>query len=295
MAVNTKIQWTDSTVNPTVGCDGCELWKGKAKDCYAGALTERFGQTNSGYADDFNVVELKPGRMSVAAHLPDLTGVARSDKPWADGLPRMIFVGDMSDTFCDTVAFNYLHDEVIAPIASDSGQCHQWQWLTKRPRRMAAFSRWLKKRSVSWPTNLWVGTSVTTQRSTTRLAQLGKVGGDTTIRFVSVEPQWEPIDLQRWLPNLDWVIQGGHSGSHAHPFAIEWADDLRDQCREYRVPYFLKQLGNCVTVGGVKVRGHRGQGGDWRKWPARLRTRQMPIYAGRRRLRSVKQRKVLPR
>ena len=26
MSVKTKIQWCDSTVNPTMGCDGCELW-----------------------------------------------------------------------------------------------------------------------------------------------------------------------------------------------------------------------------------------------------------------------------
>src|ERR1035438_2009215 len=24
---NTKIQWCHSTVNPVMGCDGCELWK----------------------------------------------------------------------------------------------------------------------------------------------------------------------------------------------------------------------------------------------------------------------------
>ena len=23
---NTNIQWADSTVNPVMGCDGCELW-----------------------------------------------------------------------------------------------------------------------------------------------------------------------------------------------------------------------------------------------------------------------------
>ena len=26
MSIKTKIQWCDSTVNPTMGCDGCELW-----------------------------------------------------------------------------------------------------------------------------------------------------------------------------------------------------------------------------------------------------------------------------
>ena len=24
---NTKIQWCHSTINPRMGCDGCELWK----------------------------------------------------------------------------------------------------------------------------------------------------------------------------------------------------------------------------------------------------------------------------
>ena len=27
----TKIQWCHSSVNPVMGCDGCELWPGKGK------------------------------------------------------------------------------------------------------------------------------------------------------------------------------------------------------------------------------------------------------------------------
>jgi hypothetical protein len=27
---NTKIQWCDSTINPVMGCDGCELWPSPA-------------------------------------------------------------------------------------------------------------------------------------------------------------------------------------------------------------------------------------------------------------------------
>lgn len=26
MSKNTAIQWADSTINPVMGCDGCELW-----------------------------------------------------------------------------------------------------------------------------------------------------------------------------------------------------------------------------------------------------------------------------
>ena len=43
MSRDTKIQWCDSTCNPTMGCDGCELWNKQRKSCYAGVLHTRFG------------------------------------------------------------------------------------------------------------------------------------------------------------------------------------------------------------------------------------------------------------
>ena len=291
MSQKTEIQWTDSTVNPTKGCDGCELWNGVTKLCYAGCLTKRFGKSNPGLATDFDVVELAPGRMRHAASWRDSLGRARLGKPWLRDLPRMIFIGDMADNFSRDVPFDYLREEVIAAVASDEGRRHQWQWLTKQPQRMAKFARWLADRSIAWPDNLWAGTSVTTQVTTSRIDALLAVGDERTIRFVSVEPQFEAINLRRWLPRLDWVIQGGNSGSQRRPFALEWADDLREQCREHQVAYFLKQLGSCVTVGGERLRGHRGQGGDWETWPARLRVRQMPIYV-RRPTRGIRQHAV---
>jgi len=78
-------------------------------------------------------------------------------------------------------------------------------------------SEWL---SCDWPPNLWVATSITTQKSISRVKHLLRVGDDTTTRFLSVEPQWEAIDLERWLPEIDWVLQGGESGPKAHEFPI---------------------------------------------------------------------------
>jgi protein gp37 len=291
MAKGTPIQWTDDTVNPTLGCDGCELWNDKLRVCYAGLLTNRFGSSNSGLADDFDQVELVPGRMMPAARSSELLGAARGSKPWLNYLPRLIFIGDMSDTFSKIVTFEHLRDEVIRAVTSQMGQLHQWQWLTKRPNRMAKFSAWLQEQSIPWPLNLWASTSVTAQATTTRIDSLLNVGDEQTVRFVSVEPQWEPIDLRPWLSRLDWVIQGGQSGSHDHPFAMEWADDLRKQCRKHRTAYFLKQLGSCVTYRGERVRTIRGHGGDWDAWPRRLRVRQMPIYVGRRN-RAIRQRRI---
>lgn len=278
MAAKTKIQWTDTTVNPTKGCDGCELWRPKngVGECYAGVLTKRFGKSNPGLADDFNVVETAPGRLHQITRLKDLTGTNRPDKPWLDGLPRLIFIGDMGDSFSKPISFEYLYREVIQPVVSQHGRRHHCQWLTKRPERMARFSEWLAQRNVEWPGNLWAGTSITTRSSTTRIKHLLRVGNSDTIHFLSVEPQWESIDLSRWLPEIDWVIQGGHAGNHQHPFAIEWADEMREQCADFGVALFLKQLGSCVTIEGEKIHGHRGHGGDWSKWPPRLRVRQMP-------------------
>lgn len=275
MAKETAIQWCDSTVNPTMGCDGCELSMPGNYICYAGRAHQlRGGQ--KGYAPTFEEVTLFPSRMAAAAHWSDLTGQDRPEKPWLNGLPRHIFVSDMSDALSAAVSFEYLCHEIIDVVTSDEGRRHIWQWLTKRPNRMAEFSRWLAKQGIRWPRNLWAGTSVTTQPTTSRIRDLAKVGGRHTIRFVSVEPQWEAIDLTQWLPSLDWVIQGGQSGSVKRAFDLAWAEELIQQCRRHKVPYFGKQLGGFVVANGSRLRLDDYHGGDWAEWPPHLRVRQMP-------------------
>ena len=129
--------------------------------------------------------------------------------------------------------------------------------------------------------NLWAGTSITTQATTTRIDSLLKVGNADTIRFLSVEPQTEPIDLAKWLPMLSWVIQGGESGRQARPFDITWAVDLIEQCNVASVPYFLKQLGSVVHhQNGKRMKFTDGHAGDWFEWPKNIRRRQMPGMVG---------------
>lgn len=276
MSKNTKIQWCDSTVNPTMGCDGCELWSKQKKTCYAGILHTRFGGVTKGYAPSFEEITEFPGRMEAAARWPDLTGTQRPDKPWLDWMPRTIFVSDMSDSLSQAVSFEYLRKEIIANVISDDGRRHQWLWLTKRPDRMAQFSDWLTARGILWPPNLWVGTSVTSSSTTNRIDKLLNVGDEHTLRFLSVEPQTERISLEPWLPRLDWVIQGGESGHAARIFEMEWATDLISQCRKHGVAYFLKQLGSLVTRKGRSVTFKDSHASDWSEWPKRLRVRQMP-------------------
>ncbi|MEZ6130284.1 MAG: DUF5131 family protein [Planctomycetaceae bacterium] len=276
MSISTKIQWCDSTCNPTMGCEGCELWTRTVKKCYAGTLHVRFGGVSSGYAESFEEVALFPGRMEAAARWADLTGSNRSEKPWLDGYPRLIFVSDMSDSLSSTVDFEYLESEVIHNVTSDLGSRHHWLWLTKRPDRMAKFSHWLADNDRQWPSNLWAGTSITSQKTTSRIKNLLRGGNESTIRFLSVEPQYEPIDLSPWLAELDWIIQGGESGNRANEFDISWAQSLIEECRTHRVPYFLKQSGAVVKSNGKGLAFDDGHAGDWSEWPKQIQVRQLP-------------------
>jgi protein gp37 len=276
MAQTTAIQWCDSTENPTMGCSGCELWSKKRQTCYAGVLHRRFGGVSSGYAPTFEQVTEFPGRMIRAARWPDLAGTQRKSKPWLNGLPRLIFVSDMSDAFSDSVEFAYLKKEIIEVVQGALGKRHRWLWLTKRPQRMARFSKYIDQ---PWPDNLWIATSITTQKSTTRIKHLLKIGDESTIRFLSVEPQWESIQLTEWLPQLDWIIQGGESGPFAQPFCIEWAESMIAQCKQFSVPYFLKQLGSNVFRQGKPKEFSQSHGGDWDQWPKQIRVREFPSPA----------------
>ena len=93
-----------------------------------------------------------------------------------------------------------------------------------------------------WP-HVWLGGTAENQREADRrLPLLLRV--PAVVRFTSVEPQLEPVDLRQYLAaGLDWVIVGGESGKGCRPFNVDWARSLRDQCRDAGVAFFMKQLG----------------------------------------------------
>jgi protein gp37 len=295
---DTKIEWCDSTVNPTgFQCQGCELWRPAQgiKECYAGRFAERIGGVG---AFDQPVV-MKPGRMAEAARWSDLRGKARPDKPWIPKeYPRIIFIGDMADTFQRGVEFQYLFDEVIQNVVSEHGRRHVWMWLTKDAKRLAGFWHWMKQQGCNWPENLWPGVSITSQATEWRLAYLCEVPSDH--RFVSYEPAWEWVNFETWLwegykdeegftgadPSykISLIIIGGESGAGAakHPFNVEWARKLIEDCEDAQVACFVKQLGAVQMVGHPATGWQPGsplkhsKGGDWSEWPEDLRVRQLP-------------------
>ena len=57
------------------------------------------------------------------------------------------------------------------------------------------------------------------------------------------------LDLRDWsvydpkMHRIDWVIVGGESGKGARPMNPAWARSLRDQCKNFKTPFFFKQWG----------------------------------------------------
>jgi protein gp37 len=131
---------------------------------------------------------------------------------------------------------------------------------------------------LSWPANVWLGTSVENQDAADRrIPDLLKC--PAALRFLSIEPLLGPIDdIERWLmscvdcgnkgssayalsrdgshrtlchdacikgdesPAIDWVIVGSETGPGARPMDPNWVRSIRDQCQAAGVPFFFKQM-----------------------------------------------------
>ena len=218
------IEWTDETWNPVTGCSrvspGCD-------NCYMFALYPRLrAMAVPGYETAPDSVRILPERLKA---------------PLSWRRPRRVFVNSMSDLFHPHIGYDFISD--VFAVMSEAPQ-HVFQVLTKRPGRAAGW--WElhgQDRFGEWPENVWMGTSVESQKYAPRLSVLRRI--PAAVRFVSAEPLLERIDLTPWLEDgtLNWVIAGGESGPRARPMALEWARDLRNQSTKADVAFFLKQLG----------------------------------------------------
>lgn len=284
MGASTPIQWCDSTLNLQMGCDGCELWNGKKKVCYSGRMIDGDGRRpgfggRKGYPPSFSEPTLFLHRLPEALRWKDLTGTERADKPWLNGLPRIVFLNDMGDTFSKDLPLDWL-----APLLPDlAASPHQFLVLTKRPSRFVEFSI-----AHPLPENIWPGTSVTSMEVLRRIDQIAEVRGGGP-KFVSVEPMWSAIDFTAAQKRaaLSWLIFGGESGPDATPCNIGWIRSGKAQAQEFGAKVFVKQLGarpywenpgarSEFDVGGGMLDLKDSHGGDMSEWPEDLRVREFP-------------------
>lgn len=176
---------------------------------------------------------------------------------------------------------------LVTQAEATEGRAGSWAWTV--PAQRVALQRFADELSEAglapmqlqgnqpqgpWPLpNVWLGASVEDKPAKKRIDDLRKI--DAAVRFLSIEPLIEDLG-EIDLTGIGWVIVGGESGKGSRECRVEWLSQIVAQCREQRVPVFVKQLGaNPADAGGV-VQLKSKKGGAPEEWPEHLRIRQMP-------------------
>lgn len=240
MSTQSRIEWTEQTWNPTVGCTkispGC-------KNCYAETMARRlYAMGMRGYENGFRLT-LMPERLS---------------EPLERRKPTVCFVNSMSDLFHEKVPFDYIRQ--VFDVMSQAPQ-HTFQVLTKRAERMAEFCR-----DTIVPPNVWLGVSVENRKhGVPRIGALREV--EANVRFLSIEPLLEHLG-EIDLTGIHWVIVGGESGHKARPMQREWVDSIKRQCDQADVAFFFKQWGTWGADGQKRSKSANGRQYRGKVWDA---------------------------
>lgn len=243
MSTQSRIEWTELTWNPTIGCTkvsaGC-------KNCYAETMARRLQAIGvNGYENGFKLA-LMPERLA---------------EPLERRKPTVYFVNSMSDLFHEKVPFEYIRR--VFDVMAHAPQ-HTFQVLTKRAERMAEFCN-----GIDVPPNVWLGVSVENKRhGVPRIDVLRQISA--AVRFLSIEPLLQDVgDID--LMGISWVIVGGESGPKARPMKPAWVDSIKRQCDNANVAFFFKQWGAWGADGNKrskKANGRSYQGRVWDTMPA---------------------------
>ena len=253
---DSKIAWTDNTFNPWIGCTkvsaGCA-------NCYAEELMDkRYGRVQWGVN----------GTRSRTSKGNWHETIRWNRKAEADGVRRRVFCSSLADVFEDRAELEPWRRDLFTLIQLTSRL--DWLLLTKRPENaQRMIERGTGRLASAWLADLkhvWIGTSVENQeQAEKRIPHLLQI--PATVRFVSMEPLLGPVNLRfddvSVMP--DWVIVGGESGAKARPMQIEWARDIRLQCKMTNTPFFMKQLG-----------GYPDKGENLEDMPLDMRVREYP-------------------
>ena len=195
-------------------------------------------------------------RAIYAGDMPPALIKYRLDSPLKKKKPSIIGVQFMGDIFHERIWPVYLLD-----IMKTIRECpqHVFLILTKRPHRILP--------SFKFPDNVWLGVTVENQKTADgRIPILLQI--PAKVRFVSVEPMLSPVDISKylgiahaddidnlnygehgpWRDGINWVICGSETGSKARPMKLNWAIDLKNQCRAANVPFFFKTASKGDTV-----------------------------------------------
>lgn len=231
-----RAKYWDKAWNPIIGCKPCSP---ACEHCYAAAWAKRFGQSFEPHT---------------TKQVPPRKGV--------------VFCGNMTDLFGEWIRpIDSMYFVTRAGCGNEVDFGVTYLWLTKRVGKMC----WTLNNMPRVRSNHYFGFTAENQEWYDK--RIKEFRGDMTDwanGWLSAEPLLGHIDLGlRYIAPEDmpfqWVVVGCESGPNRRPCNIEWVESIVEQCRNARIPVFVKQLdtgGKCET--------------DINKFPEHLRIRQVP-------------------
>jgi protein gp37 len=236
MAQTSKIEWTDSTFNPWVGCTKIDRPRGAPSACdfcYAEGWSKRSGHVKWGN---------NPRRRTTEAYWrsPLKWNASAIEFQRKHGRRQRVFCASLADVFDNQVAASWRTD--LWRLIRECDQL-DWQLLTKRPQNIR------KMLPEDWGhgyPNVWLGT---TAEDAAAYQQRGKhlLGVPAAVHFVSYEPAMGSLgslSIAGKVPG--WVIIGGESGvalDKTRPTHPQWAREAISECYRVGSAPFLKQWG----------------------------------------------------
>jgi protein gp37 len=230
MAEWSKIEWTDHTFNPWIGCTKVSP---ACDGCYAEHLmAHRLGRVDWGAGEDRKRTGADNWRKPIAWNRAAATR----------GRPTYVFCASLADVFDNEVDPMWRRDlfDLIEKTPNLT-----WLLLTKRVGNVVKMTDPLSGCRMV-PPNAAIGATMANQeeydRDRMKLHEL-KHARDPRFTFGSFEPLLGPIILDKYAPDL--VITGGetdqghHKARHADP---AWFRSMRDQCAGLGRAFFMKQM-----------------------------------------------------
>lgn len=227
MAANSKIEWTDNTFNPWIGCTKVSP---ACDHCYAEAMMDlRYGRVRWGAGEDRKRTSeaywKEPRRWDRKAAL--------------EGARPFVFCASLADVFDNEVEPLWRRD-LFGLIEATPNLA--WLLLTKRIGNVLKMTD-PEHGNPCLPRNAAIGATIANQeeydRDRLKLWDV-KVRREPLFTFGSFEPMLGPVILDKYAP--DWIICGGESGRDAREMNPQWARDLRDGSKRLGRAFFMKQM-----------------------------------------------------
>ncbi len=271
--MSTRIEWTDESWNPIVGCEkispGCS-------NCYAETMAYRLASMAVIKEDESSldayckVVNFQKKEYKFTWNGKTELNQSQLNKPLKIKGSKRIFVCSMGDLFHKETPIEWI-DKVFEVI--HLAPQHKYQILTKRDERLREYFQskskdWLSKYLTN---NIWLGVTIEDQTQAEKrlynLVRIKGAGNNKVNKFISCEPLISNINFPNYvelprgyqnIPELpeakpllsliDWVIIGGESGIKARAMNPLWLENIIDQCNKVNTPVFFKQWGEFAPM-----------------------------------------------